>query len=171
MKSKCASISSAKSGASVSATASRSRRARFSSGDRTPPDPADMRGRVIELPDQRFLPVRPGVGRALPIGEGEQHQGVEICLRFHDARELNHGLGIIEISLLRHVRKSDVMIDQKDERAALLGRKLEADRHALRKKRAGFGMRPRARRPCRCHAGAGRDRERRDRRIFSKSSR
>ena len=53
------------------------------------------------------------------------------------------GLGIIEISLLRHVRKSEVMIHEKDERAPLRGRKLEADRGALREKRAGFRMRPR----------------------------
>ncbi len=36
------------------------------------------------------------------------------------------------------------MIDQEDERAALFGRKLQPRCHALREKRARFGMRPRA---------------------------
>ncbi len=58
--------------------------------------------------------------------------------------QLDHGRRIVDVSLLRDVRKGDVMIDEEDQRAALLGRELQTRRHALGKKRARFGMGPRA---------------------------
>src|SRR5438874_11733223 len=104
-----------------------------------------MRGRVIEMPDERLLPVRPRLrARALAIGEREEHERVEIFLVLHDAGELDRRFRIVEISLLRHVREREVMIDEPDERASLRGRKLETRRGALGEECTRLCMRTRA---------------------------
>ena len=41
---------------------------------------------------------------------------------FHDVGEVCHCGGIINISLLRGLRKREVMIDEQNERLSLLGR-------------------------------------------------
>src|SRR5205085_8592581 len=104
-----------------------------------------MRGRVIEMPDERLLPVRPRLrASALAIGEREEHERVEIFLVLHDARELDRRFRIVEISLLCHVREREVMIDQPDERASLRWRKLETRRGALGEECTRLCMRTRA---------------------------
>ena len=104
-----------------------------------------MRGGMVELPDQRLLPVRPGVGAgALAVREGEKHERVEVRLIAHDRGEFDGGFRIVQVSLLRHVRESEMMIHQEDERAALRGGKFQAHGRALREKCARFGMRARA---------------------------
>jgi len=81
-----------------------------------------LRSGLKELPHQRFLPVRPGLWtRSLAVGQRQQHQCVQVPLVFHDIRKLLNRRRVIEISLLRDVRKSQVMVDQKSERLALFG--------------------------------------------------
>src|SRR5207248_1177009 len=82
--------------------------------------------------------------RALAVGESEEHKRVEILLVLHDARELDRRFRIVEISLLRHVREREVMIDQPDQRASLRWRKLETRRGPLREECARLCMRTRA---------------------------
>src|SRR5437763_10046828 len=104
-----------------------------------------MRGRVIEMPDERLLPVRPRVRtRALAVGESEEHKRVEILLVLHDAGELDRRFRIVEVSLLGHVREREVMIDQPDQRASLRWRKLVTRRCPLREECARLCMRTRA---------------------------
>ena len=82
-----------------------------------------LRGGVKKLPDERFLPIRPRFGAgALTIGEREQHERVQVFLVLHDVRHLNDRCWVVEVSLLRDVRESEMVVDQKNERLALLGR-------------------------------------------------
>jgi hypothetical protein len=54
--------------------------------------------------------------------------------------EVCHCGWIIKISLLRDHGKSEVMIDQQDERLPLLGRQLQTRSDTLGKERARFGV-------------------------------
>jgi hypothetical protein len=64
----------------------------------------------------------------------------------HDVGEVCHRRRIIKISLLRGLRKREVMINQQDKGLALLGRQLQTRGDTLGKKRARFGVWPRANR-------------------------
>ena len=96
-----------------------------------------------ELPDQGFLPVGPRFrARSLAVGQRKQHQCVQVGLILHNVRQLRDRGGIVEISLLSNVRKREVVIDEKDERLALLGRQLQAVRDALGENSARLSVRP-----------------------------
>ena len=73
------------------------------------------------MPHQGFLPVRPRLGaRALAVGQSHQHQRIQISLVLNNIGELGDGRGIIEIALLGHAGERQVVIDQKNQRFALL---------------------------------------------------
>jgi len=100
-----------------------------------------LRGGMIKLPDQRLLPVRPRVrARALAVRQRQQHERIEIRLVAHDPRELNGGFRVVEISLLRHVRERQMMVDEQDQGPALRRGKAETRRGPLRKKCARLRM-------------------------------
>jgi len=81
-----------------------------------------LRSRVKELPDQRFLPIGPCFrARPLAISQSEQHQRIQVFFVLHDVGQLHHRGRVIQISLLRNIGEGEVMIDQENERLALLG--------------------------------------------------
>ena len=72
-------------------------------------------GLVEQLPDKRLFPIRPRLcACALTIGQGKQHQCVEVFLVLHDAGQLGHRRGVIQISLLRDHGEGEVVIDQQN---------------------------------------------------------
>ena len=56
----------------------------------------------------------------------------------HDVGEVCHRRRIIKVSLLRGLRKREVMINQQDKGLALLGRQLQTRSDTLGKERARF---------------------------------
>lgn len=78
------------------------------------------------------------VAGALAVGQGEEHQRVEIGAVADDAGELGNGRGVVQIALLCGKGKLVVGVDQHDEHAATLGRKLQASRDFLGKHGAGI---------------------------------
>ena len=96
-------------------------------------------GRAVEVPDEALFPIRPtGVTRALPVGQGDEHERVEVVGRLHQFREMRDGGGIIEVAGLCGFGKEAVVVDQHDQRAALLGGQLQAFGHAGGHHGAGF---------------------------------
>ena len=80
------------------------------------------RGLVKQLPNERFFPIRPRFRtRPLTISQSEQHQCVQASLMFHDVAEFRHCGWVVQVSLLRGPREGKMMINQQDERFALLG--------------------------------------------------
>src|SRR5437667_6241038 len=80
------------------------------------------RGLVKQLPNQRLLPIRPRFRTcALTISQSKQHQRVQVSLLLHDAAEFHHCGWVIQVSLLRDPGERKMMVNQQDERLALLG--------------------------------------------------
>ena len=98
-------------------------------------------GRAVKVPDEALFPIRPtGVTRALSVGQGDEHERVEVVNRLHQFREMRDGGGVIEVAGLCGFGKEAVVVDQHDERAALLGGQLQAFGHAGGHHGAGFFM-------------------------------
>ena len=64
-------------------------------------------------------------------------------MQLHDIGELDDRGRVVQVSLLGHVRKCEVVIDQENERFALIGRKLQPGGDLLGKDRARLGVWPR----------------------------
>ena len=61
----------------------------------------------------------------------------------HNVGEVRNRGGIIKISLLRDLRKREVMIDEQNERLSLLGRQLQTRSDTLGEECARFRVWPR----------------------------
>ena len=127
MTSKCASISSAKSRPRRPAPSLARFRARFRlrSIKRFPVGQI-LRGRMIKLPDQRFLPVRPASALVpWPSASVSSMSASRFAWSLTIPANSTHRFGIVEFRLLRHVRERDVMVDQQDERSCVARAKAE----------------------------------------------
>jgi hypothetical protein len=75
---------------------------------------------------------------ALTVSQGQKHQRVEVGAVTNDRCELGNGGAIIEVPFLRGKGKLVMGVDQRNEHAATLGRKLQTSRDFLGKHRAGI---------------------------------
>src|SRR5260221_1602265 len=81
--------------------------------------------RLIKLPHQRLLPIRPILSAGtLPIGQGQQHERVDVFLRVQTASESSDSRRILYVSSLSHLGKSQMVVHQQDKTAAAFWRKL-----------------------------------------------
>src|SRR6266403_3806427 len=81
--------------------------------------------RLIRLPSQRLLPIGPILSAGtLPIGQGQQHERVDVFLRVQTASESSDSGRILYVSSLSRLGKSEMMVHEQDKTAAAFGRKL-----------------------------------------------